>query len=68
MKTQRKYYKVSYTKANSHQGTINVKARNEREAIANAKDNCFTGSDFKIIQEIEPTKDTVNGGGSHRMN
>ena len=68
MKTTRKYYQVDYLKANGENGFLNVKARNEKEAIANAKDNCFTGSNFKVAKEIAPTKDTVFGGGSHRMN
>jgi len=67
MKAQRKYYEVSYTKAIGSKGILNVKARNEQEAIANAKDNCYTGSNFKVIKEIPPTKNTVFGGGSHRM-
>ena len=64
----RKYYQVSYTKKIGGRGTLNVKARNEKEAIANAKDNCYTGSNFKVEKEVEPTKNTVYGGGSHRMN
>lgn len=67
MKT-RKFYQVAYTSKTGNASLINVKARNEREAIANAKDNCFTGSNFKVIKEIGPVKDTVTGGGSHRMN
>ena len=63
-----KYYQVDYTKWNGQQGSLNVIARNEHEAIANAKDNCFTGKDFFVVMEIPPTKDTVKGGGSHRMN
>ena len=67
MKTK-KFYQISYTKKTGVKGLLNVKARNKYEALANAKDNCFTGSDFKVIKEIKPTKDTVKGGGSHRMN
>ena len=66
MKTT-KYFEVSYTKAIGGTSTLNAKGRNENEAIANAKDNCFTGSDFKIIREIAPTRDTVRGGGSQRQ-
>jgi len=67
MKT-RKFYQIAYTNAKGNASLLNVKARNEKEAIANAKDNCFTGSNFKVVREIAPTKDTVRGGGSHRMN
>jgi hypothetical protein len=63
-----KYFKISYTKAIGGEGTLTAKGRNEAEAIANAKDNCFTGRDFKVIGETAPTKDTVKGGGSHRIN
>lgn len=62
-----KYFKISYTKAIGGEGTLIAKGRNEKEAIANAKDNCFTGKDFVVICETEPTKDTVRGGGSQRM-
>lgn len=67
MKTKVKYYEVSYTKAIGGTGIINVKARCISEALANAKDNCFTGSDFHVLREIPPTKNTVKGGGSQRM-
>lgn len=63
-----KYYKISYLKANGQAGQLVAKGRNQAEAIANAKDNCFTGKDFKVISETAPTKETVKGGGSHRMN
>jgi hypothetical protein len=62
-----RYYKISYTKAIGGQCEFIAKGRNEKEAIANAKDNCFTGKDFKVVCETEPTKNTVRGGGSHRM-
>ena len=65
---KRKYYQVSYIKNDRSWGVFNVKARNEKEAIANAKDNCYTGRNFKVINEIPPTKDTIYGGGSHRAN
>ena len=67
-RSTRKYFAVSYFKKTGEWSVLNVKARNEKEAIANAKDNCFTGSHFQIIGETKPTKDTVKGGGSHRMN
>jgi hypothetical protein len=63
-----KYYLISYQKANGQAGQLVAKGRNEKEAIANAKDNCFTGKGFTVISETAPTKETVKGGGSHRMN
>jgi hypothetical protein len=64
----RKFYRIGYTKKVGGQGIIIVKARNEREALANAKDNRFTGSKFYVIKEVKSAKHTVKGGGSHRMN
>jgi hypothetical protein len=63
-----KYYQISYVKANGEAGQLVAKGRNESEAISNAKDNCFTGKGFTVIKETTPTKETVKGGGSHRMN
>ena len=40
-------YKVTYTKAIGTTGVLTVKARNEKEALANAKNTCKTGSDFR---------------------
>ena len=42
---------------------IEMIARNESEALANAEDNCYTGSDFKVVREIAPTKNTIKGSG-----
>lgn len=64
----RKYYQINYTKANGGDGSFVVKARNEGEAIANAKDNCFTGSNFVVMGEVPKTSETIKGGGSHRQN
>ena len=41
-------YTVKYVKANGQHGEITVKARNENEAIGNAKNQRYTGKDFKI--------------------
>lgn len=68
MKTTRKYYEISYTKAIGGKGSFNVIARNEAEALANAYHGCFTGSDFKVEREIPPTKDTLKGPGRNRAN
>jgi hypothetical protein len=40
-------YKVNYTKRIGGQGEIIVKAENEKQALGNAKNLCFTGSDFR---------------------
>ena len=63
MKSERKFYEVSYTTAIGGTGTFNEIARNESEALANAEDNCYTGSDFKVVREIAPTKNTIKGSG-----
>lgn len=42
-----KTYKVTYTKAIGGTGSILVKASDEVQAIANAKNLCFTGRDFR---------------------
>jgi hypothetical protein len=42
-----KTYKVNYTKHIGGLGSILVKANNENQAIANAKDLCATGKDFR---------------------
>ena len=46
------YYCVNYTKTNGQKSTIEVKARNEKEAIANAKNICYTGSDFHTPERV----------------
>lgn len=42
-----KTYKVTYTKAIGGEGSILVKAGDEKQALRNAKNNCATGSDFR---------------------
>jgi hypothetical protein len=42
-------FTISYTKANGQQSSFTVKARNENEAIGNAKNICYTGTDFKVV-------------------
>lgn len=56
-------YKVTYTKRVGGEGSILVKAENENKALANAKNNCATGSDFRnpIITEEEYTKPRKQG-------
>jgi hypothetical protein len=47
-------YKVFYTKSlDNTTGSIIVKARNKEEAIANAKDNVATGSNFRDAEITE---------------
>jgi len=40
-------YDVTYTTRKGETATITVKARNESEAINNAKNQCFTGKEFR---------------------
>lgn len=47
MKTQN--YKVTYTKEIGTTGILTIKARNEKEALSNAKNTCKTGSDFRDV-------------------
>ncbi|PUZ21822.1 hypothetical protein DCC81_24860 [Chitinophaga parva] len=48
-------FNVTYTTAKGTQGSIIVKARNENEAISNAKNACATGRDFRdAVQSKEP--------------
>ncbi len=68
MKNQSKYFEVGYKRAIGGEGLIIAKGRNEAEALNNAKYNVFTGSDFKVIKEVEKTKDTVKGPGHNRAN
>jgi hypothetical protein len=63
-------YAVTYTNANGKNSVIRVKARNESEAISNAKNLCFTGSNFRhaTITGIPYTKPSNLGyQGSGRM-
>jgi len=66
-----KTYKVTYTKRIGGNGTIIVRADNERQALSNANYLCFTGSDFRDPIEfdgkyIKPSKQGFQGSG--RMN
>ncbi len=65
------YYKVSYTKANNENDTLIVKARNEIEALKNAKNVCYTGSNFQNpVQTEEQTSfaEQTSGHHSNRIN
>ncbi|MDD5006512.1 MAG: hypothetical protein PHS33_08465 [Candidatus Omnitrophica bacterium] len=64
----RKFYQVGYTKKAGGRGIMIVKARNRTEALANAKDNRYTGSKFYVMRELKSAKHTAKGGGSHRAN
>ena len=65
-------YKVKYTKVNSTEGTIIVRAKTEQEAIKNAKYLCFTGSNFREplkINDCDYIKPRQQGfQGSERQN
>lgn len=63
-------YQVTYTKAIGTTGTILVKARNEHEAICNAKNCCYTGRDFRnpVVTNQPYVKPSANGfAGSNRQ-
>ena len=53
MKTEIKTFRVTYTKYIGGNGTIIVKAKDEIQAIANAKYLCATGKNFRELQQIE---------------
>jgi hypothetical protein len=64
-------YKVTYTKKIGGENTIIVKAENENQALKNAKNVCFTGSDFRNAVEtnelyVKPSK--LGYQGSNRAN
>lgn len=64
-------YKVSYTKANGEKSTLIVKARNESEALKNAKNVCYTGTNFhNPIQTDEQITfaEQTSGHHSNRIN
>lgn len=49
-----KTWKVTYTKRNGGEGSVLVKAKNEPQALVNAKFNCATGSGFRnAVETIE---------------
>lgn len=59
-------FKVTYTKAIGTEGTILVKAENEKHAIGNAKRLCATGEDFRnaiLTNEkyVKPSKQGFQG-------
>ena len=53
MKTENKTFRVIYTKYIGGNGTIIVKAKDEMQAINNAKYLCATGKDFREPQQID---------------
>ena len=53
MKTENKTFRVAYTKYIGGNGTIIVKAKDEMQAIANAKYLCATGKDFREPQQVD---------------
>jgi hypothetical protein len=61
-----KTFKVTYTKRIGGEGTINVKANDENQALRNAKNLCATGSDFRnaILTDekyLKPRKQGFSG-------
>jgi hypothetical protein len=47
MTTKAQHYEVTYTKRVGGESKLITKARSEKEALANAKNTCHTGSDFR---------------------
>lgn len=48
-----KTFKVTYTKRNNENGSLLVRAIDVKQALSNAKDLCFTGSDFRNAIETD---------------
>ena len=53
MITKSKTFRVTYTKYIGGNGTIIVKAKDEIQAITNAKYLCATGKNFRDPQQID---------------
>ena len=66
--TTAKTFTVTYTKKIGTTGTILVKARNEKEAIGNAKGLCATGSDFRDAVETKEKYNTPRNQGFQGFN
>jgi len=62
-----KPYQVEYTKKIGGNGSINVRANDEKQALNAARFHCFTGSDFrnaKIVDDLlyfKPSKQGFQG-------
>lgn len=54
-------FTISYTKANGQTSSFTVKARNEKEAIGNAKNICYTGANFQVTGIAQPDSITRKG-------
>jgi hypothetical protein len=68
-----KYYNVTYDKKVGGAGNLVVKARNEIEALKNAANICFTGSNFRdpvVVEKQDTFADIHENGrcGRNRMN
>ncbi len=68
-----KYYNVTYDKKVGGAGNLVVKARNEIEALKNAANLCFTGSNFRdpvVVEKQDTFADIYENGrcGRNRMN
>ena len=53
MKTENKTFRVTYTKYTGGDGTIIVKAKDEIQAVANAKYLCAPGNNFREPKQID---------------
>lgn len=63
-----KVYRVTYTKAIGGVGFILVKAQDEKQALNNAANSCYTGKDFRNAEETQefyekPSKQGFQGPG-----
>lgn len=65
-------FRVTYTKKIGGESFVTVKASDEKEAIANAKQHVFTGSDFRnpVVVDAALYTKPINQGfhGSGRQN
>lgn len=62
---------VTYTTSKGETATITVKGRNESEAINNAKNQCFTGCDFRcavLTNENYVKPSNLGFAGTNRAN
>ena len=65
------YYQVKYLNVHCNIDSLVVKARSAKEALANAKNTCYTGSNFHSPVEIKPEStfaQETNGHHSNRAN
>jgi hypothetical protein len=52
----KKHYYVTYDNAKGNKSTMIVEARSEKEALKNAENLCWTGSNFRSPEETTPAE------------